>query len=154
VGAWARIEFCAWRCEISISGIAVTLAYGDNTLSHNIYAAFGRLDIAFEKMVKIVMVQQRFELLCDITANIIVRVLNFGGEFFAAIDDEEMSSISRLPKRSLLPRPRYASSFVATNNSGVRRLIFSASVREQVAAVSMPLAYQRLLKRECFHRRA
>jgi hypothetical protein len=40
-------------------------------------------------MIKIVMVQQRFELLCDITANIIVRALNFSDELFAAIDEEK-----------------------------------------------------------------
>ena len=37
--------------------------------------------------------------------------------------------MSRLPRRLSLPRPRYASNFVATNSSGVRRLMFNVSFR-------------------------
>jgi hypothetical protein len=69
--------------------ITAALAYGDKALPHNVDPAFRPSYVALEKMFKLSMIQQCFELLCDIVANIIVRVLDFADEFFAAVNDKK-----------------------------------------------------------------
>jgi hypothetical protein len=88
----SRVLFpCSLRQLISIpiSVAALAPAYDDKALPHHMHATFGPFDIAFEKMIKIGMTQQRFELLCNVAANVIVRVPDFIDELLAPINDEK-----------------------------------------------------------------